>query len=98
MDLLDLGLPLLACPLCAAEYTPSTRVVIEKAEHRETLHLTCIACKKSFVLRVERTPARLKSVGLMTDCSAEDYALFHRANKVTLDDVLRVHEGLQRRA
>lgn len=95
MDLLDLGLPLLACPLCAAEYTPAARTVIEKRAQGETLHLTCPSCQKAFVLAVERTPGRLKSVGLMTDCSAADYALFHRAGRVTLDDVLRVHEGLR---
>lgn len=95
MDLLDLGLPLLACPLCGAEYTPAARVVIEKGEHSEMLHLTCLSCRKAFVLMVERTPARLRSVGLMTDCSAGDYARFSKAEKVTLDDVLRVHEGLR---
>lgn len=96
MDLLDLGLPLWSCPLCGTPYTAAARVVIEKGEHEELAHLTCLSCKKAFVLSVERSPARLRSVGLMTDCSALDFQHFHKAHRVTLDDVLRVHEGLRK--
>lgn len=96
MDLLDLGMPLFSCPLCGTAYTPAARVVVEERGREETLHLTCRACEKAFVISVERSSARLRSVGLMTDCSAPDYQRFHKAQKVSMDDVLRVHEGLRK--
>lgn len=96
MSLPDIGLPLPSCPLCGSLYDPEGKVVIEKGERQELLHLTCVVCKKAFVLSVERSQARLRSVGLLTDCSAPDYKRFHRSGRVSLDDVLVIHEGLRK--
>lgn len=71
-------------------------MTVEKADKTELIHLSCESCKKAFVLSIERSPSRLRSVGLLTDCSADDYTRFHKAHKVTLDDVLRVHEELRK--
>ncbi len=90
------GLPLLSCPFCGAEYATAARVTIRDAQREALVHVTCAGCRKAMVMAIERTETRLRSVGVMTDCSANDYRRFSHGHRVSLDDVLRVHEGLRR--
>lgn len=90
------GLPLMVCPFCGSSYVGAPRSIVERRGNAETVHVTCVTCRKAMVLAIERTPTRLKSAGIITDCSARDYERFYATGKVTLDDVIRVHQVLQR--
>lgn len=90
------NLPLMSCPFCGQDYASSAKFVIEGEKGQELVHVTCLGCGKAMVMTIERTPTRLRSVGVMTDCNARDYKRFSRSHSVTLDDVLRVHQGLRK--
>lgn len=96
MDLFMDGLPLPNCPFCGASYKAATRESIEGGEGDEELvHVTCAECSRALVVSTVRTEATMQSIGMITDCSAADYARFHFARKVCIDDVIRVHERLR---
>lgn len=94
MDHFESGLPLVACPFCGHSYGGATKVLVDKKGKEETVHVTCIHCRRAMVLAIERTPTRLRSAGILTDCSARDFERFSHGQKVTLDDVLKVHQHL----
>lgn len=96
MDHADTSLPLVACPFCGHAYGNAAKVFIDKRGNEETVHSTCVHCLRAMALVIERTPTRLRSAGVLTDCSAGDFRRFFRGQKVTLDDVLRVHQVLQK--
>lgn len=95
MDTSASGLPLISCPFCGNDYQAAARVIIDEGKKEELVHVTCIACRKAMVMAIERTATRLRSVGVLTDCNAKDYEHFSHGHRVTLDDVLRVHQGLR---
>lgn len=96
MEIFAQGLPVPNCPFCGAVYDAASKTVIEEGAHDEVLHVTCLRCARSLVLAVARSAARVRSVGVLTDCNAHDYARFRKGHRVTLDDVLAVHEHLQK--
>lgn len=95
MEFMESGLPLMACPFCGSSYAGAARSVVEKRGNEEVVHVTCLTCRKAMVLAIERTQTRLKSAGIITDCSARDYQRFSKAARVTLDDVIHVHQMLK---
>ena len=96
MDLFAQALPIPNCPFCGVAYDAAGKVVIEESKVDDVMHMTCISCARSLVLAVSRSAARVRSVGVLTDCNAHDYARFRKGHRVTLDDVLAVHERLQK--
>ncbi len=88
--------PMPDCPFCGVAYGAAPRVIVDEGSYGEMVHVTCLACGRALAMRVERSPQAVRSVGLLTDCNAEDYRHFWQAERVSLDDVLRVHEGLSR--
>lgn len=96
METSSSALPLHACPFCGHDYASAARVIITESKQGDVVHVTCLSCRKAMAMSIERTPTRVRSVGVMTDCNANDYKHFLRAHKITLDDVLRVHQGLRK--
>lgn len=86
----------MSCPFCGRAYSAASRFVVSEENEDELIHVTCLGCRKSMVMAIERTETRLRSVGVMTDCNARDYKRFSHGHRVTMDDVLRVHQGLRR--
>lgn len=70
--------------------------MIEEGKAHEVVHVTCLDCGRALVLATVRSATRVRSVGVLTDCNARDYARFCKGHRVTIDDVLAVHERLQR--
>lgn len=96
MEIFAQGLPVPNCPFCGEVYEAASKTVIEASAKDEVLHVTCLCCGRSLVLAIARSAAKVRSVGMLTDCNAHDYARFRKEHRVTLDDVLAVHERLQK--
>ncbi len=78
----------------------SADAVIELAS-RDTVHLihiTCADCKNAVMAVVTVSALGMSSVGLYTDLSAADAAVFANAEPITDDDVLAWHEALKHNA
>lgn len=93
---LEAQIPMPDCPFCGVVYGASPRVIVDEGSYGEMVHITCLACHRALAMQVERSTHCVRSVGLLTDCNAEDYRHFMHSKRVTLDDVLAVHQGLSR--
>lgn len=60
------------------------------------LHLRCQKCSSSILALVLLSPAGVNSIGLLTDLSFEDVRRFKSGNSVNTDDVLKVHEMMEK--
>lgn len=96
MEIFAQGLPIPNCPFCGVAFAAAGQTQIEHVKGEEVVHVTCLSCARSLVLAIARTKSRVRSVGVLTDCNARDYARFRNGHRVSLNDVLAVHEGLQR--
>lgn len=69
------------------------RVLREDGE-THLLHVRCRSCANAILALVLVTKAGVSSVGLVTDLSYDDVMKFHRETRVSIDDVVSVHQAL----
>ena len=72
-----------------------TRILGDNGESR-LLHLRCQKCSSSILALVLMSPGGVSSVGLLTDLSFEDVRRFKSGNSVNTDDVIKVHEMMEK--
>lgn len=90
-------LPILKqCPVCASEYEEDGTSVIEESEEAEVLHLSCRNCRVALLVCNVESPLGMSSIGTLTDLSADDTRRFRERDSFTSDDVLDLHEFLER--
>ena len=70
------------------------RVLGEDGE-THLLHVRCKSCANAILALVLVTKAGVSSVGLVTDLSYEDVVKFQSQGKVSIDDVLGVHQMME---
>lgn len=86
--------PVSRCPFCSLPYdAPRVRLILSK-DDRDLIHATCYGCHRAMMFSVERKEEHVSCVGLFTDCDAQDAMRFLGKPKISLDDVLRIHELL----
>lgn len=68
--------------------------VLDENGETHLLHVKCKSCRNAILALVLVTKAGVSSVGLVTDLSFDDVVKFRAQNKVSVDDVLAVHQGL----
>ena len=86
--------PISRCPFCSIPYDPERVQTISHMNQRDVVHATCLSCQRAMVFAIERREEHVACVGLFTDCDADDARRFLERPKISLDDVLRVHELL----
>lgn len=86
--------PLSKCPFCSLPYDGERVRTLKSADRREFIHASCFGCRRAMLFAVERTGENLSCVGIFTDCDAADAQRFLEKPRISLDDVLRVHELL----
>lgn len=95
MESFSPALPMPNCPFCGVPYGRDAKTVIAARGEVETLHLCCTECLRSLAVSCIRTVSKVRSIGLLTDCNSSDYARFFRGRRVSIDDVITVHERLR---
>ena len=91
------GLKLIStCPLCHTQYTPTMAKILGERDGAHLLHLTCRKCSSLIVALVMTGGMGVSSVGLITDLTSDDVVKFKDAGTVQTDDVIEVHELLER--
>lgn len=84
------------CPLCETRYRPVSAQMLGEEEETHLLYLTCGKCGSSLLALVLVNTVGASSVGLITDLSFDDVIRFKTARRVTTNDVIAVHELLER--
>lgn len=83
------------CPLCEAEFNPMEARVLGENGETHLLHVRCKNCGNALLALVLVTKSGVSSVGLVTDLSYDDVMKFQAGQKVSVDDVLAVHDSLE---
>ncbi|OGL94909.1 hypothetical protein A2348_05480 [Candidatus Uhrbacteria bacterium RIFOXYB12_FULL_58_10] len=83
------------CPLCETKYAPAQARVLSEQDDTRLIHATCKKCGSATLALVVEGEAGGSTVGLVTDLSYDDVLRFHRGGRVSTDDVIEAHEGLE---
>lgn len=70
-------------------------LLLNQEEKRSTLHITCEACRVSSLVYVSLSPVGAVSVGALTDLEQSEAKQFFKAEPISRDDVLAVHQKLK---
>lgn len=93
--LLDNLKSLIHCPVCNKEYRPAKMLLLGQEEKRSTLHITCESCHASSLVYVSLSPVGAVSMGVLTDLEQSEAKQFFKAEPLSRDDVLVVHQKLK---
>lgn len=96
-NLFDESLRLIThCPICRVKYNPVEARVIEEGTDAHLVYVKCHSCGKAILAVVVEGGVGVQSIGMVTDLSSEDVRRLRRSRPVCGDDVLDLHELLQR--
>lgn len=84
------------CPFCSTTYNLTGAKVLAEREDAHLLHLECVKCGSAVVALVMTNGTGVNSVGLVTDLTSEDVVKFTGTEAINTDDVLAIHEALER--
>lgn len=89
------GLRLISyCPLCESEFNSMEARVLSVSGETSLVHVRCKGCQNAMLALVLTTQAGVSSVGLVTDLTYDDVVKFREEGRVSIDDVVAVHQSL----
>ncbi len=89
------GLRLISyCPLCEASYNPLRARVLDERDEAHLVHIQCARCGSSIVALIMSSGIGITSVGLVTDLTGDDVLRFKDETRISVDEVLDVHQLL----
>lgn len=83
------------CPICSAEYGPEAAKLFAKNETASLVHITCAACGSGFVAMIVLLGQGLSSVGMVTDLTLADAVRLHKAEPITVDEMIEAYQEMQ---
>ena len=96
-DLASEGIKLISqCPFCQMKYQPSLTKILEERRGAHLVHLECFNCGSSIVALIISGGLGVSSIGLLTDLTSEDVIRFKNSASVSLDNVIEIHELLNK--
>ncbi|MFA6533868.1 MAG: hypothetical protein WCT37_01705 [Patescibacteria group bacterium] len=84
------------CPLCEKNYNILEARVLEEKDSTSLIYLRCRHCGSSILALVMHHPLGISSVGLVTDLSPEEVLKYRIEADFTEDNVLEMHQLLQK--
>ena len=69
-------------------------LLLDQEEKRSVLHITCESCHISSLVYVSLSPVGAVSVGALTDLEQSEAKQLFKAEPLSRDDVLAVHQKL----
>lgn len=84
------------CPVCRAMYDFTRLRILGERAQRVLAYLECQVCGTAVLTILSMNPAGLTASGLVTDLRPDEVERVHARQSVTGDDVLAVHEALER--
>ncbi len=84
------------CPICNTQYKSVSAKIVEEREGAHLIHIKCKNCGSSIVALVLVGGLGVSSVGLICDLTPEDVFKFKDSKVVDTDDVIAIHELLNK--
>jgi hypothetical protein len=86
--------PMTRCTFCTLGYQDRDTKIVGSRFGHEITHSTCRGCGRAMLFALERRHGHVACVGLLTDCDYADAVRFEAKERITLDEVLKVHLAL----
>ncbi|MBI4143183.1 hypothetical protein HY480_04895 [Candidatus Uhrbacteria bacterium] len=84
------------CPVCDTSYNPMEARVIDEYGERHLMHIRCKKCAHAILALVLTSGMGVSSMGILTDLAFDDVLKFREAQALTTDDVIALHNLLER--
>lgn len=84
------------CPVCDTKFSAKRSQILEDRGEEHLIYLHCQKCLNSVVAVIRFGAQGITSVGMVTDLSYDDVLRLKDAPPVQIDDVLDLHEALQK--
>lgn len=92
-ELWNEGIKLISfCPVCETRYNSTEARLLGEQAETHFLHVQCRKCKHAVLALVVVNQVGASSVGLLTDLSYDDLVRMKTGQKVSVDDVIEVHQ------
>ncbi len=90
------GLQLMShCSKCKSRFTKEELQYIGEENGGTILHISCGTCRQNMLVSTLKKDGGIICQGMITDLSLDDAKRMLKAGKVSIDDVLSIHEALQ---
>lgn len=84
------------CPVCNVRYDPLEARVLEERENAHLVYIKCRQCQSAILALIMANSLGISSMGLITDLNSDDILKFKAAKPVSCDDVIEVHQFLNK--
>ena len=84
------------CPICNHKYDIQRIQILDENEQGVLTHFSCKNCFASFLATIVETPFGHMASGLLTDLCADEVLKFAEQDTINNDDVLEIHEMLEK--
>lgn len=86
------------CPVCSRKYRLRDTKIIRQEGDSVVVHADCSECLSSAMFTiVSSSMGLITTVGMMTDLTKQDVESLDHASTVSADDVLRLHNYLEKK-
>jgi len=86
------------CPVCHTKYSPSSVSLVFSSAESHLLYFACHSCSSSLLARVMEMPFGVVGSAMLTDLERNEVDKFFSGEKVSIDDVLEVHQMLENKS
>lgn len=83
------------CPVCNQQYVADQAKIFAKQEGARMAHFTCGSCHSAFVAMIVFVGHGLSSLGMVTDLSFEDAERLHKAEPISVDELIEGRQYIQ---
>ena len=84
------------CPVCNRRYEVLEARILEEADNKHLVYIKCRSCQATVLAVIMTNNLGISSVGLITDLNGDDILKFKSAEAINCDDVLEVHQLLNK--
>ncbi len=84
------------CPICNTMYDLNRFKILAERDQNVLTYIQCSQCGSALLSLLTMNPQGLQAVGLVTDLSSEEVMNFEQGKAVSTDDVISMHDALER--
>ncbi len=84
------------CPVCETRSNPMNARMLGQDGETHLLHIQCHKCQNAFLALVLVDQVGATSVGLLTDLAYDDVVRFGKERSVSINDVISIHNALEK--
>ncbi len=84
------------CPVCSTPYDLNKFKILAEREQHVLTYIECGSCGAGLLSLLTVQPQGMEAVGLVTDLASDEVARFEQGASVSADDVLAMHDALER--